>query len=207
MRRAVAAFSASAGLLALLAVAGPAPAAELVVSVNKANQTMSVQIDGVERHAWKVSTGLGGGPYAGSYKPGRMERKWFSRKYNMAPMPYSIFFDGNYAIHGTTHVKRLGQRASKGCVRLHPQNGAILFELVRKHGSSGTSIVISNTTHVAVRSPVPSDVEAPAAKTVEKPKVEASSVDTAKIAAPLRETTAQAPAMAPAAEKVLDVEE
>ena len=168
-----------------------------MVSVNKANQTMSVQIDGVERHMWKVSTGLGGGPYAGSYKPGRMERKWFSRKYNMAPMPYAIFFDGNYAIHGTTHVKRLGQRASKGCVRLHPSNAAVLFELVRKHGPGGTSIVISNTAHVAVRSPVPSDVEAPAAKTVEKPKVEASSVDTAKIEAPLRETTAQAPAMAP----------
>ena len=54
-----------------------------------------------------------------------MERQWASRKYGMAPMPYSIFFDGNYAIHGTVKVAQLGRPASKGCVRLHPGDAAV----------------------------------------------------------------------------------
>lgn len=121
----------------------PLPAhAEVEVRVDKVSQRMFVSVDGEMRHFWTVSTGLGGGPHNGSYKPQRLERKWHSRKYNMAPMPYAIFFDGNYAIHGTTHVKRLGQRASKGCVRLHPQNAAVLFDLVQKHGAANTHIVI-----------------------------------------------------------------
>jgi lipoprotein-anchoring transpeptidase ErfK/SrfK len=103
---------------------------------------MFVSVDGEMRHFWIVSTGLGGGPHNGVYKPQRLERKWHSRKYNMAPMPYSIFFDGNYAIHGTTHVRQLGRRASKGCVRLHPDNAAVLFRLVQKHGLANTRIVI-----------------------------------------------------------------
>ncbi len=116
--------------------------AELEVRVDKASQRMFVSVDGEMRHFWTVSTGLGGGPHNGTYKPQRLERKWHSRKYNMAPMPYSIFFDGNYAIHGTTQVKQLGRRASKGCVRLHPQNAAVLFALVQKHGPANTRIVI-----------------------------------------------------------------
>ena len=94
-----------------------------------------------------------------------------SRRYNMAPMPHSIFFDGNYAIHGTAKVSQLGRRASKGCVRLHPRDAAMLFALVGRE-KSNTSIVIAKTTHVAARSmPVQSD--APAVETkVEPAKVE-----------------------------------
>jgi len=118
--------------------------ADVEVRVDKASQRMFVSVDGEMRHFWTVSTGLGGGPHDGSYRPQRLERKWHSRKYNMAPMPYSIFFDGNYAIHGTTHVRQLGRRASKGCVRLHPQNAAVLFALVQKHGAANTRIVIES---------------------------------------------------------------
>ena len=49
-----------------------------------------------------------------------------------------------YAIHGTTHVNRLGQRASKGCVRLHPANAAVLFDLVQKRGMKNTRIIIGS---------------------------------------------------------------
>lgn len=130
-----------AALIAL--IFWPLPAqADVEVRVDKASQRMFVSVDGQMRHFWTVSTGLGGGPHNGSYKPQRLERKWHSRKYNMAPMPYAIFFDGNYAIHGTTHVRQLGRRASKGCVRLHPQNAAVLFALVQKHGAANTRIII-----------------------------------------------------------------
>jgi lipoprotein-anchoring transpeptidase ErfK/SrfK len=131
-----------AGLVLSLAFA-PLPArADVEVRVDKASQRMFVSVDGEMRHFWTVSTGVGGGPHQGVYRPQRLERKWHSRKYNMAPMPYSIFFDGNYAIHGTTHVRHLGRRASKGCVRLHPDNAAVLFALVQKYGAAKTRIVI-----------------------------------------------------------------
>jgi lipoprotein-anchoring transpeptidase ErfK/SrfK len=129
--------------------------ADVEVRVDKASQRMFVSVDGEMRHFWTVSTGVGGGPHEGVYRPQRLERKWYSRKYNMAPMPYSIFFDGNYAIHGTTHVRQLGRRASKGCVRLHPANAAILFALVQKHGAANTRIIIEpdGATNIA-RKPV-----------------------------------------------------
>jgi len=171
-------------------------AAEVVVSVNKATQTMVVLIDGVETYNWTVSTGVGGGPYDGTYKPGRMERKWASRKYGMAPMPYSIFFDGNYAIHGTVKVSQLGRRASKGCVRLHPRDAAVLFELVGREKAS-TKIVVDKTTHVAARSgtPVASDAPPPEAKVVpeKKPVPEKSA---AVVAEPPKPELAKAQAVA-----------
>jgi lipoprotein-anchoring transpeptidase ErfK/SrfK len=118
-------------------------AAEVLVSVDKAAQRMSVTVDGAERYTWPVSTGLAGGPPAGTYRPERLERTWYSHLFGMAPMPHAIFFRGPYAIHGTTAVSRLGQRASHGCVRLHPTNAATLFALVKEQGPANTRIVIS----------------------------------------------------------------
>jgi lipoprotein-anchoring transpeptidase ErfK/SrfK len=126
---------------AFLFSTGAAQAA-VEVRVDKSAQRMQVFVDGDLKHNFVVSTGLAGGPPLGTFKPQRMERTWHSRLFNMAPMPYSIFFHGHYAIHGTNAVKKLGQRASKGCVRLHPTNAAILFDLVRKHGMANTRIII-----------------------------------------------------------------
>lgn len=128
---------------AFLLAAVPSAPAEIVVRVDKSAQRMQVLVDGVPAHDFVVSTGLAGGPPNGTYRPQRLERTWHSRLFNMAPMPYSIFFHGHYAIHGTNQIKRLGRRASKGCVRLHPQNAAILFNLVKKHGMANTRIVIA----------------------------------------------------------------
>jgi hypothetical protein len=135
------------GIVAVAAVTlllATAARAEVVVAINKSAQRMAVFVDGAQKYVWSVSTGVGGGPHNGSYRPQRLERSWYSRKYNRAPMPYSIFFDGNYAIHGTIHVRNLGRRASKGCVRLHPSNAAVLFDLVRRTGMARTRIMVSN---------------------------------------------------------------
>ncbi|GIK81169.1 MAG: L,D-transpeptidase [Pseudorhodoplanes sp.] len=134
----------AAAFLLGLAVWADRAQAEIEIRVDKAEQRMAVTVNGLFMHSWAVSTGLGGGPRTGLYRPQRMERKWFSRKYNMAPMPYSIFFHEGYAIHGTIHVKNLGRRASKGCVRLHPANAAILFDLVKQHGMGNTRIVVES---------------------------------------------------------------
>lgn len=160
-------FPAIAAIIAFLA--GSAAQAEVVVRVDKSAQRMSVIVDGVPTHNFVVSTGLAGGPPVGTFRPQRMERTWHSRLYNMAPMPYSIFFHGHYAIHGTNQVSRLGRRASKGCVRLHPRDAAVLFNLVKKQGMGKTRIVIEPSSRSAA---APADTRAETAAASESPKVE-----------------------------------
>jgi lipoprotein-anchoring transpeptidase ErfK/SrfK len=124
----------------MLSFAGGARA-EVVVRIDKSSQRMSVIVNGEHRYTWPVSTGIYGTP-SGSFRPQSFDRNHRSALYNNAPMPYSIFYDGNFAIHGTTHVSQLGGPASRGCVRLHPSNAAILFSLVQKEGAGNTRISI-----------------------------------------------------------------
>ena len=138
-------FWKSAVLLTALGVAvvgtSGSAAADIVVTVNKATQRMSVSVDGEPRYTWVVSTCLYGTP-SGSFRPQSLSRYHRSSLFNNAPMPYSIFYDGHYAIHGTNQIGRLGRPASKGCVRLHPSDAAILFALVQKEGMGNTRIHI-----------------------------------------------------------------
>ena len=124
--------------------------AGIVVTVDKSSQRLSVVVDGVNRFDWPVSTARWGYETPnGSYRPERLERKWFSRKYDWSPMPYSIFFDGGYAIHGSYEVSRLGRPASHGCIRLHPNNAATLFSLV-KENRNDTRIVVTGEAPASV---------------------------------------------------------
>jgi lipoprotein-anchoring transpeptidase ErfK/SrfK len=125
--------------------------AEIVVTVDKAKQRMFVVVDGEHRYTWPVSTGVGNTP-SGSYRAQILSRNHRSSIFGNAPMPFAIFYSGHYAIHGTTAVSQLGTRASKGCVRLHPSNAAVLFALVQKHGLANTRILIQDSaTRVAQR--------------------------------------------------------
>jgi lipoprotein-anchoring transpeptidase ErfK/SrfK len=150
MRRFLVFAGACASLLAASAFAAPARA-DVLIAVNKAAQSMSVMVDGRERHRWPVSTGRDGGPPSGAYAPERMERTWYSRKYDWSPMPHAIFFHKGYAIHGTNYVSRLGRPASHGCVRLHPSHAAALFALVRSEGMGRTRIIVSHSERFAER--------------------------------------------------------
>jgi lipoprotein-anchoring transpeptidase ErfK/SrfK len=142
--------AAAAFVMALPAQTVPAKA-DVFISVSKSAQRMSVVVDGRERYRWPVSTGRGGGPPSGAYSPDRMERTWYSRRYNWSPMPHAVFFHKGYAIHGTNHVSRLGSPASHGCVRLHPSHAAVLFALVRHQGMRRTRIVVSSSARYAAR--------------------------------------------------------
>jgi hypothetical protein len=131
--------------LALLSGTDPAWTGNLLISVDKARQEMTVTVDGVQKYTWPISTGVKGYPTpSGSFQPLRMERDHVSEEWDDAPMPFSIFFtpDG-HAIHGSPHVKRLGKRASHGCVRLAPANAARLYEIVQRKGMRNTRIVIN----------------------------------------------------------------
>jgi lipoprotein-anchoring transpeptidase ErfK/SrfK len=114
------------------------------ISVSKVSQKMTVKVDGVTEYVWLVSTG--GGKYetpSGNYKIFRMEKEHFSKEWDDAPMPYSMFFTGQgHAIHGSYHIARLGTKASHGCVRLAPENAAILFGLVQKAGYKNSTVSI-----------------------------------------------------------------
>jgi lipoprotein-anchoring transpeptidase ErfK/SrfK len=119
----------------------PAFASEVYVLVDIPTQTMTVRVDGAVKHTFPVSTGRQGYTTpSGAYGVTRMYRKYHSKKYDGAPMPYSIFFHDGFAIHGTTDIKRLGKIASHGCVRLHPDNAKTLFALVQDIGSEKTHI-------------------------------------------------------------------
>lgn len=138
-------LSAVAAFLLLAFTTALQPAlADIVIRIDKSSQRMSVTVDGFERYSWTVSTGRGGGPPSGVYRPLRLERQWYSRKYGMSPMPHAIFFREGYAIHGTYYLSQLGQPASHGCVRLHPENAATLFGLVKEQGVGSTRIMIQS---------------------------------------------------------------
>ncbi len=129
----------------------------VLISVDKSTQQMSVSVDGVPRYRFAVSTGRAGyGTPSGTYHPQRLAASWFSKLYYNSPMPYSIFFHGGYAIHGSYEINRLGGPASHGCIRLHPANAAALFELVKSEGMAATTIVVSGSNPVLARSPAPS---------------------------------------------------
>jgi len=116
--------------------------ASIVVTVDKSAQELSVTVDGAPRYHWPVSTArMGYHTPNGTYRPQRLARKWFSRKYDWSPMPYSIFFDEGYAIHGSYEISHLGRPASHGCIRLHPDNAALLFALVKEHMDDTTIVV------------------------------------------------------------------
>ncbi|WP_417767952.1 L,D-transpeptidase [Stappia sp.] len=139
-----------AGLLAaaLLAVAAmgeaPARAAEIVARIDLSDQRMRVYVDGRRAYSWPVSTARRGyRTPVGTFRPGRMYKRYFSKKYNGAPMPHSVFFHGGYAIHGTDQIRRLGQPASHGCIRLHPGNARKLFSMIRQSGKRNARIVIT----------------------------------------------------------------
>lgn len=133
------------GLLAvlILSVFARAAHAGVDVKVDIPAQRMSVTTTDGEVYDWKISSGRKGfrSPN-GVYRPTRLEKNWYSRKYGGA-MPYSVFFRGGYAIHGTGAVGALGRPASHGCIRLHPANAAKLFALVKKHGASQTRIALN----------------------------------------------------------------
>jgi lipoprotein-anchoring transpeptidase ErfK/SrfK len=128
---------------AMLVAVAPAKASTILARVDLSEQRMQVFVNGWPTYSWPVSTARRG--YVtptGAYQAYRLEKMWYSRKYDMSPMPNSIFFKGGYAIHGTGYVKSLGKPASHGCVRLHPDNAKTLFSLARDNGMANVRVEI-----------------------------------------------------------------
>lgn len=121
---------------------GKAVPAAVQVYVDVSSQSMSVKVNGSYYASWRVSTAKPG-YYTprGTYGVQRMHKVYYSRKYDNAPMPNSIFFRGPYAIHGTYQTSKLGRPASRGCIRLAPGNASALFSLVKRYGRARITVV------------------------------------------------------------------
>lgn len=131
---------------ALTFAAAPVPAAaKILITVDKTTQQMTVAVDGVRRWQWPVSTGRRGHATPnGRFTAFRLEKDHFSKEWDDAPMPHSIFFTPKgHAIHGSQETRRLGRPASAGCVRLAPANAARLFALVQQQGVASATVVIT----------------------------------------------------------------
>lgn len=116
----------------------------VIVHIDKPRQQMRVYLDNDYIGGWKVSTARRGyWTPTGVYRPYTLHRMHYSRKYHHSPMPWSVFFKGGYAIHGTNAIRRLGRPASHGCVRVHPRNAKILYQLIRRYGKQNTRIIIN----------------------------------------------------------------
>jgi lipoprotein-anchoring transpeptidase ErfK/SrfK len=150
MKRFISLVAASVALAILQVPA--ASAVTLTANVSISTQTMTVMHRGAVIGRWPVSTAR-----SGKVTPtGSWSAKWLSRyhkssRYNGAPMPYSIFYNGNYAVHGTHQITKLGRPASAGCVRLSPDHAKQLFALVKAEGLENTRIIIRHYANLARR--------------------------------------------------------
>jgi len=112
------------------------------VKVDLSQQKMRVYLDGKHVDTWSISSGKRNFETpTGHYKPQSLRKNHRSSKYNNAPMPYSIFFRGGYAIHAGSG---LGRPRSHGCIRLARGNAQKLYNWVSEAGRHNTDIVIKH---------------------------------------------------------------
>ena len=112
------------------------PARAVTIDIDIPSQSMLVKTASGEVMTWPVSTARKGFVTPpGQYTPYSLQKMHYSRKYQMAPMPHSIFFHEGYAIHGASSVAQLGRPASHGCIRLAPAHAAKLFSMVKLEGA------------------------------------------------------------------------
>ena len=129
-------------LVTLMMLASVPASAATNITVDKSTQTMTVETENGS-YQWPVSTARRGyHTPTGTFRVQAMEKMHYSRLYEWSPMPSSIFFNGNIAIHGTPHISGLGTPKSHGCVRIHPTNAAKLYDIVSRDRSGTTIRVI-----------------------------------------------------------------
>lgn len=120
-----------------------ADAAAVRALVDISEQRMRVYVNGKKRYTWRVSTGTNATPTPiGSFTPFALTRKQYAKQWNMH-LPYVVSLDmKGTAVHGTYQTRKLGRKASHGCIRLHPRNAAIFYRLVGQYGMWNSNVTI-----------------------------------------------------------------
>ncbi|WP_195930388.1 L,D-transpeptidase [Hyphomicrobium album] len=120
------------------------PEPTLFANIDLTSQTMTVSDKNGAIASWKISSARGGyRTPTGTYTPHYTSRMHYSKQYHFSPMPYSVFFNEGVAVHGTGDLRNLGRPASHGCVRSHPKNAKVFYDLVQKHGMQMTRVTVS----------------------------------------------------------------
>ncbi len=131
-------------LVCILALSPVRANAKILAHIDISQQRLHLYVNGAKRNSWPVSTARRGyRTPIGTFRPYWLHRHHYSSIYRGSPMPWAVFFRGGYAIHGTNVTRRLGTPASHGCIRLHPANAAVLFNLIARHGMGNTRIRIT----------------------------------------------------------------
>lgn len=127
----------------------------LYAEVIKSKQQLYLYLNAELIDTFRVSTGLPANetPEMDLNPSGPLFKKYTSRKFpggnfqGLGNMPYVVFLKGGYAIHGTTtgNFAKLGSPASHGCIRLHPLNARIFYELVKRIGLENTWVSIKDS--------------------------------------------------------------
>lgn len=116
----------------------------LVAKIDLTSQTMRVTSNGKVVGRWSISSGRSGYETPrGRFRPSWTSKMHYSKQYDDAPMPYSVFFNKGIATHGTTATGRLGRPASHGCIRLRTPHARKFFNLVHRHGHKRTRIIVT----------------------------------------------------------------
>ncbi|MGB6252274.1 MAG: L,D-transpeptidase [Bradyrhizobium sp.] len=136
----------------LMLFAAGAAQAKVSITVDKDAQMLTVAVDGVQRYQWPVSTGNPSHETPnGTFRAFRMDADHFSKEFDDAPMPHSIFFTKiGHAIHGTESERSLGMPVSHGCVRLSRAHAATLYALVEEQGVLNTTVTLTGSSTVAL---------------------------------------------------------
>lgn len=127
----------------------------IYAEVIKSSQTLYLYIESELKDSFKVSTGKRNyeTPNLNTKPEGPLFTKYTSRKFpggnyqGLGNMPYVVFIRNGYAIHGTTpgNFSKLGTKASHGCIRLHPDNAQLFYELVKMIGIENTWITVRDS--------------------------------------------------------------
>lgn len=113
-------WAVGSGICGLFAQAGGASILKHV-EIDKTSQVLRAYEGERMVFQSRISTGKWDGSTPnGSFFAGEKFRMHYSRRYNNAPMPFSVHVTGNVFIHGFNHVPE--RPASHGCIRL-PLNG------------------------------------------------------------------------------------
>ncbi len=149
------------------------PPITMTLDVDLKTQRLTVMEGDAVKYVWPISSGRPGySTQTGTFQPQWTARMWYSRQWDMAPMPHSVFFNRGTAFHATSATGMLGRRASHGCIRLHPGNAAKLYGLVHKHGLYSTKVIVHSQPSdpvVAKRKPARSYQQASARQRAPRP--------------------------------------
>lgn len=120
--------------------------------VEKSEQKLYLYVNGGLQGVFATSTGIPGRgtPDFDKHPDGRVYDRYTSTKFpggdynGLGNMPYAVFISSGFAIHGTGkgNWKKLGNVASHGCIRIHPDNALIFNRLVRQYGAANTWITV-----------------------------------------------------------------